>query len=117
MKKENTLKKRKQFNWIFKNGKQVFSKDLVLIYTKTKSKSYKVGFSVTKKVGNAVTRNKIKRRLRAIVTKLQDKIENNHTFIFVAKQSSTNCLFCDLEVQVKTLLKNSNLLKNYEEIC
>lgn len=116
MKKENILKKRKQFNWTFKNGEQSYEKDLILVYTKTKSKTYKVGFSVSKKVGNAVTRNKIRRRLKAIVTKLKDQIANNYTLIFVAKPSSADCLFCDLEVQVNSLLKKSNLFKNYEKI-
>ena len=116
MKKENILKKRKQFNWTFKNGTQAFAKDLILVYTKTKSKTYKVGFSISKKVGNAVTRNKIRRRLKAIVTNLKDQIESFYTFIFVAKPSAANCQFSDLEVQVKTLLSKTNLLKNYEEI-
>ena len=116
MKKENTLKKRKQFNWTFKNGKQAYEKDLVLVYTQTKSKNYKVGFSVTKKVGKAVVRNKVRRRLKAIVTTLQNQIAEKYTLIFVAKPSAADCLFCDLEVQVKSLLKKTNLLKNYEEI-
>ena len=116
MKKENILKKRKQFNWTFKNGEQVHEKDLVLVYTKAKSKNYKVGFSVSKKVGKAVTRNKIRRRLKAIVTKLNDQIANNNTLIFVARPSAAECLFCDLEVQVNSLLKKANLFKNYEKI-
>ena len=116
MKKENILKKRKQFNWTFKNGKQAYEKDVVLVYTQTKSKNYKIGFSVTKKVGKAVVRNKIRRRLKAIVTKFQDQIADKFTLIFVAKPSSVDCQFCDLEVQVTNLLKKTNLLKNYEEI-
>lgn len=116
MKKEYTLKKRKQFNWTFKNGKQVYSKDIVLVYTESKAKKYKVGFSVTKKVGKAVVRNKIKRRLKAIVTNLQNDILNKHTLIFVAKPSSVDCLFSDLEEQVMFLLKKASLLKNYEKI-
>lgn len=116
MKKENRLKKRKQFNWTFKNGKQVFAKDIVLVYTETKTKNFKAGFSVTKKVGKAVTRNKIKRRLKAIVTNLQNDILDKHTLIFVAKPGITDCTFADLEGQVKYLLKKANLLKDYEEI-
>ena len=50
---ENKLKKRKQFNWTFKNGSSVHSKDLTIVYTPTRSNDFKVGFSVTKKVGKA----------------------------------------------------------------
>ena len=111
MKKENRLKKRKQFNWTFKNGKSVHSKDIVLVYTPSYAKEYKVGFSVTKKVGKAVVRNKIKRRLKAIVFEFENLILPKHTIIFVAKPSIVESEFLDLKSQVDTLLKKANLLK------
>ena len=37
---------------------------LVMIYNKSKTGMVKVGFSVSKRIGNSVTRNRIKRRLR-----------------------------------------------------
>ena len=111
MKKENKLKKRKQFNWTFKNGTSSYSKDLVLVYTSSWAKDYKVGFSVTKKVGKAVIRNKIKRRLREIVTDLQDAILPKHTIILVARPSIVDVEFSELKKQVIDLLKKENLLK------
>ena len=111
MKKENRLKKRKQFNWTFKNGKSLHSKDLVLVYTSSYAKEFKVGFSVTKKVGKAILRNKIKRRLKAIVFEYQNLILPKHTMIFVAKPSAATTEFLDIKSQVEMLLKKANLLK------
>lgn len=111
MKKENRLKKRKQFNWTFKNGTSVHTNDLVLIYTSSWAKDYKVGFSVTKKVGKAVVRNKVKRRLREVVTKLNGKILPKHTLVFVAKPSIVQTEFAEIDRQVKLLLKKANLIK------
>jgi len=111
MRKENRLKKRKQFNWTFKNGTSVHSKDLVLIYTSSWAKDYKVGFSVTKKVGKAVVRNKVKRRLREILTKLDGRILPKHTLVFVAKSSIVEAEFLEIEKQVELLLKKANLIK------
>ena len=111
MKDKNKLKKRKQFNWTFKNGKSVHSKNLVLVFNESKGKDYKIGFSVTKKVGKAVVRNKVKRRLREIVTKLRFNIQNHHTLIFVAKPSIVDENFLDIQEELVLLLKKSNLFK------
>lgn len=111
MKNENRLKKRKQFKWTFRNGKSVHSKNIVLIYTVTKGNGYKVGFSVTKKVGKAVVRNHTKRQMRAVVTKLQDNIISQHTIIFVAKPSIMNEKFDDISQEILSLLKMAKLYK------
>ena len=111
MKSKNKLKKRKQFNWTFKNGKSVHSKNLVIVYNKNKGKDFKVGFSVTKKVGKAVVRNKIKRRLKEIVSKLTSNIKNYYTIILVAKPSIVDCKFVDLQSEVELILKKTNLFK------
>ena len=111
MKKENRLKKRKQFNWTFKNGTSLQSKNLVIVYTNSRANNFKVGFSVTKKVGKAVVRNKVKRRLKNIVTMLQNNIRGKRTMVFVTKPTSVNANFLDLQAEVVQLLKKANLYK------
>ena len=111
MKKEYRLKKRKQFNWTFKNGNSVREKDVVLVYTSSWASGYKVGFSVTKKVGKAVVRNSVKRKLREIVTKYQENIVSKHTLIFVAKPTIVDTPFLEIECQIVSLLKKANLFK------
>ena len=109
MKAENRLKKRKQFNWTFKNGTSIHAKDLVLVFTSSYAKEFKVGYSVTKKVGKANVRNKVKRRLKNIVEKFKTNIKGHSTLIFVAKQSAPVANFDSLKVQVEDLLKKANL--------
>ena len=109
MKTENRLKKRKQFNWTFKNGTSFHSKDLVLVCTSSYAKEFKVGYSVTKKVGKAVVRNLVKRRLKNIVESYKNNIKGKHTLIFVAKQSASQAEFLDLKAQVLMLLIKADL--------
>lgn len=111
MKKENRLKKRKQFKWTFKNGKAVHSKNIVLIYTTTRGTDFKVGFSVTKKVGNAVVRNHTKRLMRESVSSFQNNIISQHTIIFVAKPSIVEGNFESIKSEMLSLLKNAKLYK------
>ena len=109
--KENRLTKRKEFGYIYKKGRSVYSKHLMLVYVPTKLKNIRVGFSVSKKVGKAHTRNLIKRRLRAIIQDLlnQNLIKTNN-YIFVAGSSITELTFEELKSQVMYVLKKDGLI-------
>ena len=109
MKKENRLKKRKQFNWTFKNGQKCYGKNLILVFNSSWAKDYKVGFSVTKKVGKAVVRNKVKRQIKEATRIYQNNIAPNHTLIFVAKPQIVDVEFSTIVKEVEFLLKKSGL--------
>ncbi|MBQ0017209.1 MAG: ribonuclease P protein component [Clostridiales bacterium] len=114
MKKENRLKKRKEFAYIFKKGESYGSKNLVLVISKSKLPKFKVGFSVSKKVGVAVIRNKVKRRLKEAVYFYRKNIKNGFNMIFVAKQSLKDQKYVDVLSEVESLLRKANLYQ--EEI-
>ena len=69
MKKTNILKKSMDFDRIIKNNRSYKYKDYILYVEKVEDSTYHFGLSVGKKVGNAVTRNKIKRQLKTIIDK------------------------------------------------
>lgn len=69
MKKINILKSNDDFNRIIRSYKPFRYKDYVIYVEKGTDTVYKFGFSVGKKIGNAVTRNKYKRRLKSIIDK------------------------------------------------
>ena len=62
MERQYRLKKNRAFQYVYRRGHSAACRDLVMLCAK--GRELKVGFSVSKKVGNAVTRNKVKRRLR-----------------------------------------------------
>jgi ribonuclease P protein component len=70
----------------------------------------RVGFAVGKKVGNAVKRNTIKRRLRAIMQGQAGRITPGFDVIVGAKQKSSTASFQDLEADLCRVLKYSGLL-------
>ncbi len=111
MKKQNRLKKRKEFNWIFKNGVTHSVSLLALVTTESKLKDFKIGYSVSKKIGNAVTRNKIKRQLKSILLKFENNITPKHNYIFVARIGIEKASFTEIENSIKELLKKSGLFK------
>ena len=116
LKKINRLKKRYQFSYVYKYGEHVSGNYIVLYFTTSKTKTMKVGFAVTKKVGHAVVRNKIRRRLREIVKNQLQNLKQNYNIIVVAKDSITNARFDELANEFNKLIKKANLLKNEESI-
>ena len=108
MKKENRIKKRKEFNYIFKNGEVYSSKFVNLLVTSSWLNKYKVGFSSGKKVGNAVTRNKVKRRIKEAVYASRDLLKVKTNYIFVAKSNSSEASFDEIKSCVEYLLTKLN---------
>lgn len=86
IKNENRLKKNKHFKFIYKHGETKTHKFLSLTFVKTKISPFKVGFSVSKKVGKSVVRNKVKRRLRECFCLLQKKYKHKTQLYFYSKR-------------------------------
>ena len=63
MQKEYRIRKNGQFQYVYRKGSAAGAKEMTLLYIK--APRLQVGFSVSKKVGIAVVRNRVKRRLRA----------------------------------------------------
>lgn len=86
-----TITKRADFLYIKKYGKKIRSHLLNIIYVKSqiKNNNTSVAYVASKKlVGNAVKRNKVKRRLRNLVRENSKIIPNNYFIIFIALSKS-----------------------------
>ena len=89
--KITSLSKNEDFKSIL-GGKKISNKYLTIFFKKISDKDYKklnISFVTKKKIGNAVKRNKIKRRLRNIMHDALKKIDLNlnYSYLFIAKVS------------------------------
>lgn len=107
LQKQNRLTKRKEFGYIYKNGKKYYSKEMQLLTTTTKLGNARFGFVVSKKVGKAHTRNKIKRQLSEIVRTHLSEFNAQKNYIFVARPEIVTLSFADLTKAVLSLLDQS----------
>ena len=103
------MKLPKEFQLVYKRGKAAHAKSSVLFYLK--GKEYKLGFTASKKVGNAVYRNRAKRRLRALFQEFSPEL-NSGTYIFVAKEAIRDTSAENLKTDVLKALKRVGGLKN-----
>jgi ribonuclease P protein component len=72
---------------------------------------HKVGFTATKKIGNAVKRNRAKRKLRALFLQFSPSIKDG-TYIFVAKQAINEITHEKFIKDFEKVLNRSNAIKN-----
>lgn len=103
MQKQYRLKRRNSYSYIYRKGLCVADSNLVLYYTRTKL-GKKFGFSVSKKVGCAVVRNKVRRRLKEICRLNIDVFNNQYNFVFVAKPSCATKNYYELQASVLKLV-------------
>ena len=107
--KKYRLTKRGSFRYVYGKGERVGRGPLGLVFIK--SKSLRVGFSVSNKVGCAVERNKLKRRLRAICRELLPKLSTAQ-IVIVAKPEAKELSFETLRREVERLFEKSSLLRS-----
>ena len=103
------LSNNKEFQNLIKQ-KKISNKYITIYFGKLDNKDYKklnISFSVKKKIGNAVNRNKIKRRLRNIIDDAIKKISINFNFSFlvIAKSTMLNSEFKNIKETIFQDLK------------
>ena len=100
------LKKQSDFDKIFKKGKKVYAKSLMMLYFE--SETFRIGYSVSKKHGKAVKRNRIKRLLRASAREVFRYFSKNIHVVFLPKVQQ-NYSFKEYVKDMSFVLKKENL--------
>ena len=77
------LKRKSDFDKLFSKGRKVYSRSLTMLYFP--SEDFKIGYSVSKKHGNAVKRNRIKRLLRASAREAFKDLKKNYRIVIIPK--------------------------------
>lgn len=102
------LKKRADFLEVAKNGKKSAAKALALQFLeKNDSDKIQVGFTVTKKIGKAVVRNRVRRRLKAAVDSVFNEMNiKSGEYVLIGRFYATERPFKDLQKDLKYTLYN-----------
>ena len=112
MNKYHTVKKNLEFAKIIGKGNLVKNRCFVIYFDKNDLNKYRFGISVSKKLGNAVYRNKYKRQLRSIIDKYKKNYQNNMDYIIIIRNGYINLNFEEKEKDFLYLLNKINKFNN-----
>ena len=104
------LTKPADFDRVYTDGQKIGSASLALFFDPSPSETTRVGISVSKKMGNAVTRNRIKRLLREAFRLNKHKLKKGYDLLFVARRGVRDMRFREVETEVLHLLRRGELL-------
>lgn len=110
MKKKFRLKSKKDIDAIFALKKNVSNNFFSVFYQKTENANFRFAMSIGRKYGNAVSRNLMKRRIRAIVNELKEEL-NLFDFVIVIKKEANVLAYAEIKETLTKLLNKSKIIK------
>lgn len=111
MKKVYSLKTNEEFKKVYKEGKNYWNRNLIL-YIKGNDLEYnRIGYSITKKVGNSVVRNRVRRRLKEIYRLNADGFKSGYDMIIIPKNNTRDISYRELESAMLHILKLAKIKK------
>lgn len=111
MKFSESLKKNKDFQYVYNNGKSLANRFLVMYVVENNTEKNNLGISVSKKVGNSVVRSRCKRLISENYRLKADQIKDGYDFVFVARTKMKDKKYHDVEKAMENLFKKAGLYK------
>lgn len=112
MNRSYSLKRHKEFRYTYRVGKSVGAHLFSLVWARNRTDTVKIGFSVSKKIGNSVQRNRAKRRLRACITPMLPSLKKGRNLIFIARRDVLTIPFAEMQKQMEDVIRRAGLWEN-----
>jgi ribonuclease P protein component len=104
------LKSTAEFKRVRRDGKSFAHPLIVLIFTPSTVNTPRIGIAAGRRLGNAVTRNRVKRRLRAAVSAFLPKLANRD-ILLIARDPILNSSFDEITIALDQLFNRAGLYK------
>ncbi|WP_144461601.1 ribonuclease P protein component [Siminovitchia fortis] len=112
MKKEFRIKENAEFQIVFKKGKSVANRQFIIYMLEKEGQAhFRIGLSVSKKIGNAVTRNRVKRYIRQVFHELEEQVSHNKDFVIIARKPAAEMDYHSVKKSLEHVLRLGKSLK------
>jgi ribonuclease P protein component len=112
MLKNNVLRKDADFDNVYKRGRSVGERYVVVFYIKNHRDINRTCFLASKKVGNSVRRNRARRLMRESYRLMKDRLPIGYDIIIIARNTITGRTFFEVDKSIKRAFSKAGLLKD-----
>lgn len=105
------LTRRSEYDAVFRSGKKIAGRYFICYLVRNDGQGCKIGLVVSRKVGGAVVRNRIKRQLREFFRTHQDAIDGPVAMVFIARPGAAQLRGPECVDALGTLLKRGGVLE------
>ena len=109
---DQRIRKRRHFLHIQESGVRFKSRDLIFFFLPSNDEKSRFGLTVSKKVGNAVVRNRVKRLLRESIRTHYHTLSDTYDVVIVAKRSCKTLNINNCNNQLSQFLKSMRCLSH-----
>ncbi len=106
-----SLRKNRDFQVVFKNGKSRANKYLVLYVLENRLDKNRIGISVSKKVGNSVIRHRVKRLIKESYRLHENMFNSGLEIVVIARESANTIGYREMESALLHLMKLHSIYK------
>ncbi len=110
------LKKNSDFRRAYRKGKTCAAPNLAIYCQKNGTDQNRLGITTSIKVGKAVVRNRIRRRIRAIYRLHETELKAGYDVVVVARVRAANATYAQLEKNFLQLAKRVDLVKEGKQL-
>ena len=115
MLKNNVLRKDADFDNVYKRGKSVGDKYVVVFYIRNSMGINRTCFLASKKVGNSVKRNRARRLMRESYRLFRDRLPEGYDIIIIARNTIAGRSFSEADRSIRRAFTRAGLLKEEKE--
>lgn len=109
MLRENVLRRKEDFNLIYKKGKSTGEKYVVVFVLKNSLGFNRIAYLASKKVGNSVRRNRARRLMRESVRQI-DGIKEGYDIIIIARNTINDRKCADVKKSIEAAMRRLKLI-------
>jgi len=106
LEKKERITKKSEFRTITKGGSRYTTQNFIIIIYRNNREIRRLGISVSKKVGGAVKRNRVKRLVREFFRLNKDQLPESSDFLFIAKPGSIQLNYSTLSEEMLEFFKH-----------
>ena len=113
MRRQLRLRNRADFSRVYRNGKSFANSQFVVYWSnQSNAKPFRVGISASKKIGNAVVRNRMRRLVKEIVRQMEQQIAINADIILIVRKPAVNMTYHELQSSIQHVFRKAGLLES-----